>query len=369
MMLWLIVTVLVLFSSVGHAATITAASCHNTVAQPDVRTALLSARDGDTVIIPAGTCDLEGNTLTVVGGVSIQGAGKTDTVLRGSSGTGALITIDCSNRKSSSFSDMTLVGKATPAIRDGGLTLANGCKDFKVFNSKFTDFGNHGISVVGNSRGVIFNNEFIDNFRESQVGGAMGYGVVVYGDGTWPPLELGTANAVFIEDNFFSGNRHDIASNNGSRYVFRYNTVIVTPSVRHFPMVDAHGHASSPRGSRSWEIYNNTFSTNLPPKVFARSAVGIRGGDGVVFNNVITSSSTVRHMIDLKALEIGPTYPTMDQMRSGYFWDNTPSTLLNEAPGNLVEGRDYFLYARPGYKSYTYPHPLTMTHSTGGATK
>lgn len=368
-MLWLIVTVLVLFSSVGHAATITAASCHNTVAQPDVRTALLSARDGDTVIIPAGTCDWEGNTLTVVGGVSIQGAGKTDTVLRGSSGTGTLITIDCSNRKSSSFSDMTLVGKATPAIRDGGLTLANGCKDFKVFNSKFTDFGNHGISVVGNSRGVIFNNEFIDNFRESQVGGAMGYGVVVYGDGTWPPLELGTANAVFIEDNLFSGNRHDIASNNGSRYVFRYNTVIVTPSVRHFPMVDAHGHASSPRGSRSWEIYNNTFSTNLPPKVFARSAVGIRGGDGVVFNNVITSSSTVRHMIDLKALEIGPTYPTMDQMRSGYFWDNTPSTLLNEAPGNLVEGRDYFLYARPGYKSYTYPHPLTMTHSTGGATK
>ena len=40
----------------SEAATITAASCNNTQAQPHVRNAVYAAQNGDTVIIPAGTC-------------------------------------------------------------------------------------------------------------------------------------------------------------------------------------------------------------------------------------------------------------------------------------------------------------------------
>ncbi len=323
-----------------------------------VQGAVNSGNTGDVVNIPAGTCDWGSNTLTVPGGVSLRGAGRTSTIIRGSSGTNDLITIDCSNGKTSNFSDMTLIGKANPAIWDGGLTLLNGCKDFMVFNSKFSDFVNHGLSVEGNSRGVIFNNNFFNNFRAGQTGGTTGYGVVVYGDSTWPPLELGTANAVFVEDNIFSGNRHNIASNNGSRYVFRHNTVTAPEPVKNFALVDAHGFTSSPRGSRSWEVYNNTFSTNLLTSDAARTVMGIGGGDGVIFNNILLNPHTVSRTIELWAPQQTSTYPAKDQMTSGYFWNNSPNILCNDAPANFVEGRDYFLYARPGYAPYAYPHPL-----------
>ena len=85
---------------------------------------------------------------------------------------------------------------------------------------------------------------------------------------------------------------------------------------------------------------------------------GIRGGDGVVFNNMVTNPLTVRRMIELSSLEVALPYPSMDQMRSGYFWNNSPDLLVNGASSSFVLGRDYFLTVRPGYIPYVYPHPL-----------
>lgn len=316
------------------------------------------------VNIPAGTCNWGNNELVLPGGISLKGSGNATTVLRSySSANKRLITIDCSNGKTARFSDMTLIGKGNPAIWDGGLVFKGGCRDFLVFNSRFSDFVYYGVAVRGDSQGVIYQNKFLNNYRAGQTGGQAGYGVVVYGNGTWPPLELGTENAVFVEDNYFSGNRHHIASNNGSRYVFRYNRVIATSAVRHFPMVDAHGLGSSPRGSRSWEIYNNTFSTNLVAKEKVRVITSIRGGDGVVFNNMVTDPISIRSMIELSALEVVSPYPSMDQMRSGYFWNNSLDLLVNEAPSHFALGQDYFLTARPGYTPYVYPHPLRRSQT------
>ena len=340
--------------------TISAESCAFSAVQDAVR----SGTTDVIVIIPAGNCDWGANTLIVPGGISLKGEDKMTTIIRGSLGAGDLITIDCSNGKTSKVSDMTLIGKANPAIWDGGLSFLNGCKDFLVFNTRFRDFVNRGISVRGNARGVIFHNEFVNNFRAGQTRGTTGYGVVVYGDGTWPPLELGTANAVFVEDNVFTGNRHHIASNNGSRYVFRHNTVTGTEPVKNWSMVDAHGFASAPRGSRSWEIYNNTFSADLPPGIAARTAMGIAGGDGVIFNNVLATPHTIDNTIELWAPSQAPTYPAKDQMTEGYFWDNRPNIVMNHAPSNFVEGREYFMQARPGYRPYPYPHPLRSTQTS-----
>ena len=338
--------------------TFQAQSCGFSAVRAAVQDAIDSGANS-VVNIPAGTCNWGDNELVLPGGISLKGSGKATTVLRSySTANDRLITIDCSNGKTARFSDMTLIGKGNSAIWDGGLALRGGCRDFKVFNSRFSDFVFYGVGVWGDSQGVIYRNDFLNNYRAGQTGGTTGYGVVVYGNGTWPPLELGTANAVFVEDNYFSGNRHNIASNNGSRYVFRYNSAIATSSVRDFSMVDAHGRGSSTRGSRSWEIYNNTFSTELAGNEKARSVTGIRGGDGVVFNNIVTASLTIRAMIELSALEVAPPYPSMDQMRSGYFWNNSLDLLVNQAPSNFVLGRDYFLTARPGYTPYVYPHPL-----------
>jgi len=346
-------------SLIAAELTIQAESC----AFSSVQDAVTSGSADMVVNIPAGTCDWGANTLTIPGGISLRGGGVTATIIRGSLGTGDLITIDCSNGKTSTVSDMTLIGKANPAIWDGGLSLINGCKDFLVFNARFRDFVNRGISVRGDARGVIFRNEFVNNFRAGQRRGTTGYGVVVYGDGTWPPLELGTANAVFVEDNVFIGNRHHIASNNGSRYVFRHNTVTGTKPVKNFSMVDAHGFASALRGSRSWEIYDNTFSTNLPPGITARTAIGIAGGDGVIFNNVLATPHTIKKTIELWAPSKTPIYPAKDQMTAGYFWSNSPNIIINQAPRNFVEGREYFLHAPTNYTPYPYPHPLRSTQT------
>ncbi len=339
--------------------TIQAQSCAFSSVQAAVQTAKSSGTNS-LITIPSGTCDWGANMLTIPGGISLKGAGKTSTVLRSTSATNIrLITIDCTNGKTSRVSDMTLMGKGDATIWDGGLAFFYGCTDFMVFNSVFRDFGYYGVNVVGDARGVIFQNDFLNNYR---TGSQPGYGVVVYGNGTWPPLELGTVNAVFVENNYFSGNRHNIASNNGSRYVFRYNTVIGVDLTRDYPLVDAHGLTSSPRGSRSWEVYYNTVTTKLVSTSYIRSVFNIRGGDGVVFNNTVTNPVTVPTMIEL-TLDTVSAYPAKDQMTSGYFWNNTLGTVLNHVPSNFVEGRDYFRYVRPGYIPYTYPHPLRSTQA------
>jgi hypothetical protein len=68
-------------------------------------------------------------------------------------------------------------------------------------------------SVPGPQTGVIYNNEFIDNWYPG-----LGYGVSINGDpSSWnTPLALGTSNAVFIEDNDFSLQRQCATSSNGA---------------------------------------------------------------------------------------------------------------------------------------------------------
>jgi len=87
--------------------------------------------------------------------------------------------------------------------------------------------------VCGDTRGVIDHCKFIENYRLPI--NSLGYGIAIYGDGdvSWnKPLELGTENAVFVEDCYFEHCRHGVASNDGSKYVFRYNTVTDNMIVR-----------------------------------------------------------------------------------------------------------------------------------------
>ncbi len=322
-----------------------------------VQAAVTGAAGGSTLNIPAGDCDWGTQQLNVPAGLTLRGAGKDKTTIRrvGSVPESRyLIAFDCSNGKRAGLSDMTLVGNGNGAIWDKGLALLKGCVDFTVTNTKFTKFVFAAVEIVGpaQQRGVIYKNDFVDNYNASVRN--LGYGVVVYGDGSWPALELGTQNAVFIEDNYMSGNRHHVASNNGSRYVFRHNTVIATDLTKDYAMVDAHGLSSSPRGSRSWEIYDNQFSAQLSSgRVYA--AVGIRGGDGVIFNNSVASNIARPVMLELEGSSCG-TYPGKDQTRQAWIW-NTGS-IDNGCPASIQAGRDYFTSAKAGYTPYAYPHPL-----------
>lgn len=326
-----------------------------------------AAGAGTTVNIPGGDCNWGTQQLNVPGGIYLNGAGQDVTTIRRVgvvSNTSYLIAYNCSNGRRAIVSNMTLVGNGNGAIQDKGLGLLRGCVDFKVSDSKFTNFIFSAVYVgdSANQRGVIYRNSFTNNFSASLMN--LGYGVVVFGGGTWPALDLGSQNAVFVEDNYFSGNRHNIASNNGSVYVFRYNTVVGQDPAKDFAMTDAHGLSSSRHGSRSYEIYNNQYTANLA-RGLQRTAIGIRGGDGVIFNNTASASisRTIELMVD--GFPCG-TYPGPDQIRSLNIWGNsanpgngyTVNGIDNTCPASIGLNRDYFLFPRPGYAPYIYPHPL-----------
>ena len=241
----------------------------------------------------------------------------------------------------------------------------------------FSGFGFSAITINGNpttTRGVIFNNDFTNNYfynsRSQTI--VLGYGVVVYGDGSWPELRLGTADNIFIENNYMYGNRHHVASNNSSRYVYRYNTAITTTNTRNHYALDAHGRGAnngSKSGSRQYEIYGNVIDTDLPKAESARTAIGIRGGDGVIFANFIGAQFRfglelmVENAREAQGKEACNSVP--DRITDLYIWDNRISVansakngVLSVCPNTVQLGRDYFLQSKKYYFPFTYPHPL-----------
>lgn len=332
-----------------------AASC----AYSAVQASVTSAAAGTTVHIPAGYCDWGTNQLYVLGGVALKGAGRDATVIRRTVAVPDntfLVRYDCANGRQARFSDIQLVGANLSTSQDRGLGLTNTCVDFVVTNSKFTGFVFSAVELRGNpakQRGVIYNNQFINNYNSTVRN--LGYGVAVFGDGSWPALELGTANNVFIEDNYMYGNRHHVAANNGARYVFRHNTGVATDLTKDFAQVDAHGLSSSPRGTRQWEVYGNTFSTNLTSgRNYA--AVTMRGGDGVIFNNTYKGAYGSPVALWLEGGTCG-NYPVQDQVRQAYIAEAVAGPVLSKCATSVAIDRDYFLTAMPGYAPYAYPHP------------
>ena len=350
----LIVILTVTFTNLAFSATYTAKSG----SRSDIQAAINLAKPGDFVKIPAGTFDFDGS-ISMKAGITLMGAGQDLTVLRRTGSTSAYtFTVDGSNGYGTRISGMTILGRAP--TKSPGIKLINGCKDFRIDHITFRRCFDRAIEVHGNAHGVIDHNIFIDNWYTA---------VVVYGDesASWNrPLNLGSSQAVYVEDNYFEQKNigddhmsHHIASNNGSRYVFRYNTSsdgYMSPQA-----IDVHGNKfGGQRGSRSYEIYGN--------KVHATHrwlGMLIRGGDGVIYDNVLTGSFTrpIDLMHEGRNGDGNCSYPCVDQIRDLYMWNNTyngkTANVNVRHPSLIKQGRDYYFAMKPGYVPYTYPHPLT----------
>jgi hypothetical protein len=321
--------------------------------------------------IPAGTCDWQGNQLVLQANIEIRGAGIQKTILERTEWNTkeAMIRMECySVGKQAKFSGMTLKSRADDTNRHKGLQLVGGCVDFIVRHSRFEGFVEAGVEVNGppSQRGVIYGNEFVNNYNPTLRN--LGYGVVVYAKNSWSPVTLGTADAVFVENNYMYGNRHHIASNGGAKYVFRHNTAVANMLTRNFPQVDAHGLGNGwTTGTRSWEIYNNDFQTDLTPgSGTANDAIGIRGGTGVIFGNTygkniashvkLLTEAYFNSNFTCPSTVITPT--PQDQVQDAYIWDTNPAKIVNPCSKQIVADTHFFLTPRPGYTPYTYPHPL-----------
>jgi len=382
--------------------------------QGDVQDAIDLADDGDFVFVPPGACQWTtplGNddvpALHVEGkGIALQGAGIGQTVITDATGMGwnnSLIRVDAAEGRALRITGFSFATVNTPtvgiAIRGDGLT-------FRIDHNEFeTDVFHTTISIHGRSYGVIDHNGFV-NGR-----------VLVFedlaGDDSWKrPLTLGSADAVYVEDNHYYNDVHGnaIDSNGGARWVFRYNMLVNT-------YCEAHGlQNADQRGTFSYELYENVFTTANNGRT-NWVAFYTRGGTGVLFNNAIVNADgnpyndfaavQDNRSCGYAATHWGPCngssacdgntpgmsgYPCRDQVgrstdASGtavhpqareplYAWNNTydgiPVTIESRdlcqlSLDHVVEGRDFVNGVRPGYTPYVYPHPLTQELALGGS--
>lgn len=384
----------------AFASVISAASC----SQTDVQAAIDSAADSDIVNIPPGSCTWTSPLNITYKSITVQGSGIDQTIITNGCGSGwneSPFFITGKAGKSFRITALTLKG---PFSTSGGIQIRGDCKEWRVDNLKITqdppNTSGRAIKVIGETYGVIDHCLFTKMRNCIDVS----WGAGTIDDLSWStPLSLGTADAVYIEDNTFSCTAADgcthmqaVDSGDGARYVFRYNNLEDS-------YVHTHGACySGSRGTFSIEFYNNTFTANRNIET-TWTAMSSYGGTGVIFNNTIGGTFGYQNAITVSndrsfqsnvcnpPLDVQcdgtssldgntPTkqgWPCLDQIGRGtdqsseplYEWNNIKNVAdadvyVHIASTHIVENQDYFNdTARPGYTPYQYPHPLVSLPS------
>lgn len=256
---------LVILAATTYANTQTAASCN----VADVQTAINAANNGDTVIIPTGSCTWA-TGITVTKQITLQGATvptrsatATDgTTITDGAGSAILLSLTIGPNYNTTLANLRfLPGSATGAyVQMGGTGLVPLMHDvyFNLPNFQLS----HAVlwAVTG---GVIWNTTFDSTYNltgacGTQVGSDSG-SIVVKSNLSWDSAStMGTldttgTNNLYIEDSIFSyvGQAPDVDDN--GRVVIRHSQFINTSGGL------THG-TTSTYGGRFVEIYNNTFS-------------------------------------------------------------------------------------------------------------
>jgi hypothetical protein len=214
------------------AKTIWAASCSHS----DIKTAIDTAEQGDTVLVPAGT-SVWSDSITITKGIQLLGAGIDNTVIQydGPSGIGTYaVTVSPDLENAQNDYPVRITGftfeKLVPVY--GTLLLEN--KHLEHPLTKVMIDHNKFINLVTASRqfsielrhamfGVVHNNVLQDGSCAWRFLGGLADGKEVE---CWAP---GSLNAMYFEDNYLyttadSSSPLAISGGNGNRYVSRYNT-------------------------------------------------------------------------------------------------------------------------------------------------
>ncbi|MEN6319736.1 MAG: choice-of-anchor D domain-containing protein, partial [Syntrophaceae bacterium] len=244
------------------------------------------ATSGDTVYVPAGTCTWTGAvTIPETKTIKLIGAGSSSTII---SYNNPMLLSQSPNSRISGFRfNLTGSGGAPIVeVRNIGWRVDHNYFDNQTGGSREGVIAS-GTNMTMQPEGVIDNN----TFYECRVG-AYGMGTFAKQNKAWAEDNtFGTEHAVYVEDNTItrtSGNAMD--ANYAAKYVFRYNTVKGVSIMAHSLQ------GAAERGTKSWEVYNNSFTFTSTSE---GSVVGfMRGGTGMFYNNTVTGPATT-YVIEL----------------------------------------------------------------------
>lgn len=261
-----------------------------TCSDADVQSAITSAMSGNVVTVPAGNCTWN-NTVTISGKMlTLQGAGIGQTNITDNGSGGAALAVNSS---------------AANMVRVTGFTFIKGADhpygivqfDGALMQIAFRFDHNRILQATSGSRGIatysvfglIDHNIFDMTAPSGSVQQLSFYGSSVGTDGGFTPwmspLTLGSANAVYVEDNIISAsNQAESAEDSytGARWVIRYNAINNCEV--------GGGHGTDSGGNRSFfsgEIYNNAYTNTSGSGI--RGAT-VRGGTVVVHDNTYSGS-------------------------------------------------------------------------------
>ena len=389
----------------------------------DTQAAIDAARPGSTVQIPNGNY-VWSSGVTIAGkAIRLVGESADGVTISNRSNLGALISVFEARNGNVEIARIRFVpgfSSGSPGNRNHlGVTHSPGGKPVLVHDCYFeTNY----IWVIfglgwGANGGVIWRCKFFSNYN---LDGGIQF---KHTDSeTWrTPSTMGMADTngtanTYIEDCTFTGifiGCVDLDDN--SRTVLRH-------CIFDNSMLYCHGQDTSPDGARHWEVYDNKFVYNesgSPPN-FPKVAYplnlqawfSIRGGTGIIADNVFPNISTKNVAIQLNVFSINRgsnsipcqiRYPAARQVgqtwigAGGYSYANAPidgggystdpiyiwgnSGTATDSPsfvglnqyvpdecGNgqrisdyVKPGRDYVLgKAKPGYVKFPYPHPLRV---------
>ena len=384
-------------------------TCSGTITSA-LQSAVNSATDGDTVNISSGSCSAGGVSWSNKN-ITVQGQGIGTTTVSGLS-----FDVTVTTKASWRITGMSVGGPTSWRVDAVGRTT--GIKGWRIDNIAFS-YGSCGQNIAITIYGITWG--LIDSSTFNNAGNAiflMGYAEGTDEVSPWPPdgdpgmggyswllpLNLGTDEAVYIEDNTFTlADACYVGVNDayyGSRIVFRHNTVTNSYFQNHAARTYERG------GILKVELYNNDF--NATDSGWYR-AIHIRSGTGVVFNNTLRGYFTTMNVDNQRSDgantstpfgacdgssawdgNVTDGWPCLDQIGRGpgvnpltgdqpseplYIWNNGSDagcstggscsnnrTMTNSTDDAAVEsGRDYInngTTAKPGYTPYTYPHPL-----------
>jgi len=380
---------------------VTATSCSYTA----VSAAVASANDGDTVMVPAGTCTWT-NEIVINKGITIQGAGATQTVLinniAGVGGaSGSLFSLI--DGGSNSLRRITQIGMKSNYITNDfakkgvGVWVAGYGSQKRVDNCQFNDLY---VGVyVSNSNGVSDHNSYYNcasAYRHAGFGNEQQYAW-----NNFRPVVFNSLNYFFHEYETIELTGDSMVADEveANSYVIRHSNITLREAhgpysaAQSYPIFDAHGDIP-PTGQYAviaTLVYDNDITINQGA---AMAFYQLRGGTSLVFNNrVISNGGSGGAGVELReeryeyglcgvtppahsGYECWPAWSDSqyeDVIHNTYIWNNTfngivQAPYLSDWPGSLKIGSNP--QTSPTANAWTSapsqlllpadPHPLTL---------